>query len=298
MPQKLTTALQREMFDAVQLRMGPRRGLGAPLRDVFFQHEADGVRQYPLARLMSSRSTSGGGRGGKTRVALYLSLIWVASGGDHSTDRPSRFWAGLLGLPDPDRSGGRVVRSTWRELQARRLVALTPGDHEGAVPTVRLLREDGSGRPYTIPDGSPGETYRRIPEFAWRRLFAEPELTGPGLAMYLVALRTAYRAQRLDELTFPSAYFLTEYGLGDSTRKSGLRNLSDLGVLDPHRRRMGDFGDSSRRARMRNVYNLLEDYAPVQQERPAREDRPAQQPAPETQSASANPWQEAMEDPF
>lgn len=301
---KLGVALQREMFDAVQVRMGPRRGLGAPVRDEFFHHDVDGVRQYPLARLMSSRSTSGGGRGGKTRVVLYLSLIWVAAGGDHSTDRPARFWAALLGLPDPDGAGARVVRSTWSELQARRLVEITPGEHAGAVPTVRLLREDGSGRPYTIPDGRAGETYRRIPEFAWRRLFAEPELTGPGLALYLVAVRTAYRARRLEELTFPTAYFRTEYGLGESTRKSGLRNLTDLGVLVPHRRRMDDFGDSSRRARMRYVYDLLEDYAPVHQARPVQPGRPSpeagsvRQTTHQQPGATANTWQDFAEDPF
>lgn len=265
MVDKLSVALQREMFEAVQSRMGPRRGLGAPVRDAFFHHEVDGVRRYPLARLMSSRSTSGGGRGGKTRVELYLSLVWIASGGDHTTERPARFWAGLLGLADPDGAGSRVVRSTWRELQTRGLVRIESGAHEGEVPTIRLLREDGSGRPYTIPDGSRGETYRRIPEFAWRRLFAEPELTGPGLAMYLVAVRTAYRARSADELTFPAAYFRTEYGLSESTRKSGLRNLSDLGVLEPHPRRLDDFGDPSKRGRRRNVYDLIEAYAPVTQ---------------------------------
>lgn len=298
MTQKLTAALQREMFNAVQTRMGPRSGLGAPVRDSFFQNDRGGAREYPLARLLSSRKgTGGGGRGGKTRVALYLSLIWVASGGEHTSDRPARFWAALLGLADPDGAGSRVVRSTWRELEARRLVAITPGDHSGATPVVRLLREDGSGEAYTIPDGSPGETYRRIPEFAWRRLFAEPDLTGAGLTMYLVAVRTAYRARQIDDLTFPSDYFRREYGLGESTRKNGLRNLCRLGVLEPHLRRVDDFGDPSQRARRRTTYDILEEYAPVQREHAAREEAAAPQPVPQSTSGTSEEMA-PTDDPF
>lgn len=98
-----------------------------------------------------------------------------------------------------------MVRSTWSELEARHFVEITSRGHEGAVPSVQLLREDRSGGPCAIPDGPPGETYRRIPELTWRCLFAEPDLAGPGLAMYLVAVRIAYRAQRLDALPFASA---------------------------------------------------------------------------------------------
>lgn len=262
MTDKVAAALQREMFDAVVQRMGPRRNLGAPIRDSLFRYDVADQRYYPLARLLSSRGgKAGGGRGGRTRVALYLSLIWVASGGDHSSDRPARFWAGLLGIPDPDGAGSRVIRSTWRELEARNLVSLTPGAHSGAVPTVKLLREDGTGKPYTIPTGKDGDTYRRVPQTAWKALFHEPELTGPGLVMYLVTLRTAGRANRLEGLTFPRAHFQAEYGIGESTRKSGLQNLVRLGVLDAHRHRTDDYGDPSRRGRSRYTYDLFDLYA-------------------------------------
>ncbi|HEX5912621.1 MAG TPA: hypothetical protein VFY54_05765, partial [Rubrobacter sp.] len=265
MASKNTAALQREMFDAVVKGMARRRGLGAPVRDAFFRHElSDGVSHYPMARLLSSRNgAAGGGRGGKTRLALYLSLIWIASGSDHSSDRPASFWAALRGLPDPDHAGSRVVRSTWRELEARGLVAVDPAPVAGEPPSVKLLREDGSGAPYTIPDGTPGETYRRIPEAAWRFLFADAGLTGAGLAMYLVVIRTAGRAGQLTDLAIARTYFQTEYGLGESTRKNGLRNLVDLGVLDARRRRTDDFGDPSRRGRLRYTYDLLDIYAPV-----------------------------------
>src|SRR4051812_45323767 len=109
-----------------------RSGQGAPVRDTFFRCEVGGQQHHPLAQLMSSRSgRSGGGRGGRTRLALYLSLLWVAGGEGHSSHRPASFWAALLGLSEPEGAGGRVVRSTWSELEARGLVAVTRGDYPG-----------------------------------------------------------------------------------------------------------------------------------------------------------------------
>lgn len=271
MSTKIERVYQRQMYKETLAQMGPRRGRGAPLRDSFFRCRSDGSGGYPLARLMSSRSGSGGGRGGRTRVSLYLSLIWVASGKDHSSQRPARYWAGLLGLDDPEHAGARVVSNTWAELAARNLVSMTPGQYTGDVPTVRLLREDGSGEPYTIPTGRDGDTYRRVPESVWESLIPGAMVTGAGLAMYLVALRTAYIKGELDGLAFPSAHFREEYGLGESTRKSGLRNLVDQGVLDVERQHVDGFGQLGGRIRSRNLYDLLGLYGPV-----------APQPAPPT----------------
>lgn len=237
-----------------------RRGMGAPVRDAFFQIEIDGRPSYPLASLMSSRSGPGGGRGGKTRVLLYLSLLWVSAGGDYSSSRPASFWASLLGLKDPDGPGSRVVRSSWRELAARGFVTITPGPSRDDPPTIVPLREDGTGRPYNRPEGTGGDTYRRIPQKAWQVLFHAEELSGPGLVMYLVALRTAGKAGHADRLVFPSRYFKTEYGMGESTRKAGLRNLVDLGVLDAETRATDAFGNLGQRRHRRTLYTLLEEY--------------------------------------
>jgi hypothetical protein len=252
---------QTAVFLAAVRAMDRRAGRGAPVRDSFFRHAVDGQTRYPLAQLMSSRrGASGGGRGGKTRLALYLSLLWVASGEGHASHRSARFWADLLDLPDPEHAGSRTVRSTWSELAARNLVSITKSEVAGNAPTVRLLREDGSGQAYTIPVGRDGDTYRRVPEEAWRSLLPNGELTGAGLVMYLVAIRTAGQAGRLDGLTFPRAYFKTEYGLGESTRRSGLRNLTDLGVLQRHTRHVDDSGDLLERRRQRDVFDLSAEY--------------------------------------
>lgn len=252
---------QREVFDAVVSAQGPRKGRGAPVRDAFFRVETAGRVSYPMAGLMSSRNSAGGGRGGRTRVLLYLSLLWVASGGDHTSERPASFWAALLGLSDPDGAGSRAVRSTWKELAGRGFVTSRPSDQPGGAPTVGLLREDGSGRDYFIPPGTDGDTYRRIPEGAWKTLFWDDELTGPGLGMYLVALRAHGQAQGRP-LVFSAGSFGELYGLGESTRKAGLKNLVDLGVLDVARRAADDSGSQGMRRRSRNVYTLVDHLSP------------------------------------
>jgi hypothetical protein len=257
------SARQRQVFAAATRSLGERIGRGGPVRDEFFAVTGpDGSVRHPMAELMSSRSTSGGGRGGQTRVALYLSALWIGVAGDHSTTRPASFWASLLGLEDPDGRGARVIRSTWAELEARQYVRVHPGAHAGDIPTIYPLREDGSGVPYTRPDGQGVDTYRRIPEKFWEMLLPDGELTSPGQVMYLVAIRTALVVQRSTGLTFPRAYVTKTFGIGESTRKAGLRNLTDLLVLDPHKRLVDDDGDLLARRRQRTVYDVLAPFDP------------------------------------
>jgi hypothetical protein len=255
-----TRALQRAAYDRVTRSRAHRAGLGAPVRDSFFVAHAPDGQPHALASLLSGGRGSGGGRGGRTRVLLYLSLIWVAGGGDHSTTRPAHWWAELLGIPDPDGAGSRMIRNTWDELERRNFVSIDRATTAGDTPTIRPLREDGSGQPYTIPAGHGGDTYRRIPDSAWLSLFHSTELTGPGLVMFLVAIRT-YGQAGGGTLTFPRNYFRTEYGIGDSTRKSGLRNLVALGVLDVEGTSR-EVGGTGARQRGRNVYELNPAYMP------------------------------------
>lgn len=237
-----------------------RAGLGAPLRDSFFMNERDGVRHHPLASLMSGAHGPGGGRGGRSRVLLYLSLLWVVGGGDHSTTRSARFWAELLNFDDPAGSGSRLVRSSWVELENRGFVTIARGPAGGDTWTLRPLREDGSGAAYSIPSGQDGDFYRRIPEACWRAVFRSRELTGPGLCMYLAALR-AHGLSGGKPFVFPRMYFQQFYGLGESTRRKGLRNLAELLVLDQVAisRETGPAGE---RRRGRAWFELYPDYEP------------------------------------
>lgn len=253
---------QRRALDTARRLQSQRHGLGSPLRDSFFAATNQGKTSYPMAELLSSRSgASGGGRGGKTRILLYLSLLWVAAGGDHASHRPAAFWAALLDLNDPDGAGARAIRSNWQELEHRGFVKITPGDTSGDVPTIGALREDRSRRAYTIPTGKGGDTYRRIPEAAWQTLFHSADLTGPGLVMYLISLRTFGQA-RGGDITFPRNYVTTTYGISDSTRKAGLRNLVDIGVLT-FEGVSRETGGTNARMRGRNIYSLHHLYVPA-----------------------------------
>lgn len=280
MPSHLVT--HNQAFNEVRDSMSTRKGQGAPVRDTFFRTDVDGHDRYPLAELISSRATSGGGRGGRTRVALYLALLWVAGGSPHHTERPASFWATLLGLDDPQNSGSRVIRSTWRELEARGFVKVTPGAHAGEVPRITPLREDGSGREYSIPTGRDGDTYRRVPEVAFRYVVPANDVTGAGLVMYLIALRTAERARTNDGLIFPTALVKSTYGIGASTRQKGLHNLSDVGVLDQHKNSsVDDSGGVTHRRRQRTTYDLLPEYG-----RPPVSPPPGQDGAPQVSAAA------------
>lgn len=254
---------QREAVNEVRASMGwhterSRLGLGAPVRVNFFR-QAD---RYPMAELMSGRGAGGGGRGGRTRLALLLSLIWVASGKDHSSTRPASFWARLLGMRDPDVAGARAIRSTWAELERRRFVRITEGRFSGDVPTVTLLNETGTGAPYTIPTGSRGDIYFRVPEALWKSglLRHEDGLSGPGLVMYLASLQTMQSTHQ-PVIFFPSATFHLSYGMSETTRKNGLRNLVTLNVLDLSRRAIDSDGGIGHRRWRRNTYELAEHLA-------------------------------------
>lgn len=242
--------------------MKARRGEGAPLRRGFVTSGAD---LPPLAQIMSGRSAGrgGGGRGGKTRLALLLSLIWVLASKPHSSNRPARFWAELIGLEDPESKGARAVRASLAELEKRGFVVVEPGE-EGHPPTVRLLTEDMSGKPYTIP-GSPEagghEAYIRVPEILWTGGGIE-RLSGPALAMYLVVL-TLYRSSDDERRMWISpASFKERYGLGESTRKTGLRELVEAGVLLDFSESVDAFGETGNRTYQRKTYLLNDEFKP------------------------------------
>ena len=90
----------------------------------------------------------GGGRGGATRLKVYLSLLWLAR--NRTLERPvfsypAKHLAALIGLPHPDGAGARRVQEALRWLAKEGFVALDrrPGD----VTHVHLLDDAGSGDP-------------------------------------------------------------------------------------------------------------------------------------------------------
>lgn len=234
---------------------------GAAVRRSFVEREGEG--KSPLGSLLSARGASGGGRGGRLRVALLLTLLWVVAAGDYSTTRVARYWANVLGMAEPDTLGARAILDTLHELEERGFVALT-GLPKGGLE-IQLLRETGTGEQYTFPDpsmpaGSPrhfgGEgkdSYFRVPRAFWDSGMVQ-EMSGRALAMYLIVLSYAGYDNR--DFWLNATLFDELYGLGETTRKRGMKELVDLGVLEVVFVSRSAPGDSSGRRFRRNVYRL------------------------------------------
>lgn len=250
--------IQAQRSSEVVRKLGKRTG--APLRRSFAQTDSGST---PLSEIMSGRSArkGGGGRGGKTRLAVLLSLIWVLAAPPHTSNRPARFWAELIGLDDPEGKGARSVSESLAELEKRgfiKLEQITPG----YPPQISLLNESLDGKKYTIPGNAkegPREAYFRVPNFLWRSGEIK-HLSGPALAMYIVVLSVYRTDQEEYRAWFSSTTFKQKFGLGESTRKSGLRELVEMGVLQAFDESLDSAGETGARRFRRRTYELSPKY--------------------------------------
>ena len=216
----------------------------------------------PMARILRG----GGGRGGATRLKLYLSLLWLAR--NRNLDRPvfgypAQQLAALLGLPHPDDAGARRVQEALRWLAKEGFVALDrrPGD----VTRVHLLDDAGTGLPYQ-PAGSlatraPRRSQKEREQHFYVRLDARfwtrgwiTALSGAAVAMYLACLYEQ-RGQPDDPVWISPRMGRERYDLSDETRNKGLRELTGRGLLDLARRPV-PAASFDERFRARNVYML------------------------------------------
>ncbi|GAA2534544.1 hypothetical protein GCM10009860_13530 [Microbacterium mitrae] len=243
---------------------GHRKGAGAPVRRAFIERTDDSPS--PLSLLLSGANASrgGGGRGGRLRVALVITLIWQLAKSPHTTIRPARYWAVLLKLEDPDRAGSRAIRSTLLEIERRGFIR-TEERGPGKVPEIILRDESLRGVDYKLPylqaieEGAAGSTsYFRVPETFWSSGLCT-DLSGAGLAMYLIAMSRAGWGNDPSFWLSPTL-FRKEYGLGESTRKKGLKELVDRGVLTHELRSIDRNGESGHRRFVRSVYTIVSDY--------------------------------------
>lgn len=214
---------------------------GAPVRRAFVRRS--GVNPSPLEGLMrAARGGAGGGRGGRTRLALLLSLWWVNSAPPYSSQRPASWWAELIGLDDPVK-GPRAVAANLQELARRGFIDITAGE-PGMANIVTLLDElDEFGPAYVRPDGHSGGSFFRVPEQLWTT-GAIGRLSGPGLVMYLMVLYYHHRPDGVEfvpgvGLRLPAAppvwfspkAFSERHGFSEDTRLAGIQNLRDAGMV-------------------------------------------------------------------
>lgn len=266
-------------LEQTQVSAAPRRAAkdfaagslhrGAPVRRSFLKR-ADPDRATPLEVLISAaRGKSGGGRGGRTRLALLLSLWWVNSQDPYDSNRPASWWANLIGIADPNR-GARTVTANMHELARRRFVKIDAGD-PGMANTVTLLDDMGTGEPYARPDGTTGSFFR-VPEQLWTTGVIG-ELNGPALVMYLMMLYYYRRPEATDStdrqrvqpahpVWFATKGFRDSHGLSEDTRLAGIRALEEAGVIDIDSVSVDSSGATGHRRFRRQLLTLTPRFEP------------------------------------
>lgn len=258
--------IQKQASAEFALSLGSRRReAGAPVRTIFVADED--ATKPPLARLLSSAESGGGGRGGQLRIKLYLSLLWVAAREPYTVTRPSRAWAALLGLDDIDTKGVRRVQEAFRDLRERRFIDLADG---GGLPSqVTLLSEAGDGSSFMpAPEAynrlrvSSGNDvavllphrYFRVPSALWTEGHIA-RLRGPSLAMLLVLL-AEQRGNNVG-VWFSPDRAERRYGLSASTRTEGLAHLRALGLVSSKIQTVSESGAFIDFARRRKVHKVI-----------------------------------------
>ena len=222
-----------------------------PIRRSFVEREDGDEFPTPLARLLRTRDNAGG-RGGGVRLALLLSIIWVCAREPYTSRRVAAFWSELLGRDDPREEGARVIRDCLRELQHRGFIELVDA---GQLREIILFDESRPSNaqkgpvPYKPPYGE--EPYLSVPRAFWAEGLAGA-LSGAAIAMYLVAL--ALTKHDDGDFFISGSFFEGRFGISRSSRKRGLAELVDYGVLTV--RRVEEPDAETHRIMRRNVYTV------------------------------------------
>jgi hypothetical protein len=198
-----------------------RTSKGFPVRQSFLQvrDEEGEPRPGPLGPLV----TAGDVRG----VLLFLLLLTKASAAPWDAGLPAAVWARALGLPLPNsKTATSTISKIWLRLERHGLVTR---QRRKRVAVVTLMREDGSGLPYT-PPGEVRERYMKVPLALWQqgpggshRWYQE--LTLPELAVMLIARSHG------DGFRLPYELGPRWYGISADTLQRGVDRLSRRGLL-------------------------------------------------------------------
>ena len=249
----------REVGRDVALSLGRRRrDSGAPVRKLFVAALEPFDHTPPMADLLH------GGRSGQVRLKLYLSVLWRTAKEPFEVSSPARFWAELLGLPDPGGNGERRIRQAMRDLSDRRLLKVRG---RGGQPSVlQPLNDAGDGKKYSLPStayqrqksADPGHLWRheyfKIPSALWTEGYMA-QLSGPGLAMLLVLL-SQQRPHR-PEVWIVRSTADQQFGLSERTRNKGLDELRGLDLISTEMASIDDQGRTFGFSRRRNVHTVL-----------------------------------------
>jgi hypothetical protein len=194
----------------------------APVNKLFVQAaRSSAIRPGPLAIFVHNRDLRG--------LHAYLLLLGIISSGESedgwSTTLPIGVWARAFGTTRDATaaSAATAVSKVLTRLESRKLIQRQRHGRERKI-RITLLREDGSGQPYTRPGKDNSDPFLRLPHCFWRDGWHE-RLDLPATAMLLVALHE----KNLFEL--PTERVPVWYGWSADTAERGLAALEQLGLL-------------------------------------------------------------------
>lgn len=201
----------------------------APIRKTFVQRpQGEAVRHGVLRTFVNNGDHRG--------LKAHLFLMAINSNGDDpdgwSTTLPLSVWARAFDTTiEVPSSATTAVTKTLTRLVDRKLIKRDRAGRERKVK-VTILREDGSGQPYTHPATETGREnlYLRLPYAFWTDGW-HSDLSLAATAMLLVAL-----AEK------PVFQLATErvpewYGWSADTAERGFAELVDKGLLEKTQRR-------------------------------------------------------------
>lgn len=202
----------------------PKRAV--PIRRTFLQQgtSGDGAVPGPIAEFVT--------HGDETALDLWLLARAVTSGEGHDVALAAQTWARALeGCRSTISTPG--VSKALSRLEGRRLI--TRG-RSGRWSKVTVLREDGSGAPYTHPgdnsaakpDDEGSSMYFQLPYEYWLDGWCAV-LTLPEKAMLLISLSLA------DGFYLPVEKVPQWYGFSADSAQRGLAGLVRHGLLDRKR---------------------------------------------------------------
>ena len=198
-----------------------KRGF-APIGKIFVQAPPRSPSRHgPLATFVRNRDLRG--------LQAYLLRLGVVSSGDGpegwSASLPTGVWARAFGTTRDATlaSAATGVSKVFARLEERRLIERERRGRQRKI-RVTLLREDGSGEPYTRPGKGNSDRFLRLPHEYWLDDWYS-KLDLPATAMLLVALH--------ERSTFelPTERVPEWYGWSADTAERGLSTLERLGLL-------------------------------------------------------------------
>lgn len=234
-----------------------------PVRHGFVRRDAPQADPPVLARLVESRAT--------VAIKLYLAIIWRCAAAPYEVTAPARDWAWLLDLDDPTGKGARRIRDALTTLEQANLIHVTRP--RGEIPTITLLREDGTGQPYTVPwrevrraqrRGTPsGSRYFQLPLQLWTSGHLQ-HMSGAALAMLLLI------SEETRGSTTPQWWSVTtfsdRFAIKKDTRATGTKELSDRHLITVRKQAVASTPGTpslfNKTTRTRNTYQLINQASP------------------------------------